>query len=126
MILVTSIQEMTTNDRLAAAIRECYEGVGDRRDGTAIRQVDVAERVGLLQGQLSKYVSGSVRPPLEMINAIEAACGRPKGWILIRAGYVDLPRTVPEVVLTDVDLSHASAVALLTLYRGLVAGGEAV
>ena len=112
--------EATTSDGrvcLAQAVRECYEGVG-------MRQTQVAARTGLLQSQISRYSSGKDRPALEIIRTIEEACGRRKGWVLARAGFVDIPSTLPQMILMDPSLSHEAQVVLLASYRALSGKGE--
>lgn len=95
---------------LYVAIRECWEGVG-------VRQVDVADRIGRTQTQVSKYGLGQVQPDVDIILAIEKACGRPAGWILNAAGYIATTSSVPEAVAMDASLSVEGQRAVLAVYE---------
>ena len=65
---------------LPQAVRRCYEG--------RLRQEDVAQALGVHQSKVSKWATGTMRPSVEEISAMEDACGRSRGFILALAGLV--------------------------------------
>ena len=65
---------------LPQAVRRCYEG--------RLRQEDVAQALGVHQSKVSKWATGTMRPTVEEISALEDACGRSRGFVLALAGLV--------------------------------------
>jgi transcriptional regulator with XRE-family HTH domain len=72
------------------AFKHAYQAAG-------LTQVELARRlrargwVKVDQPQISKWVRGVSVPPLEVLPDVDAACNRPKGYVLRVAGYVDDP-----------------------------------
>jgi transcriptional regulator with XRE-family HTH domain len=108
-----------SGDPLPSAIREAYEGKG-------LSQVQVARRMGVDQTRISRLALGKWKPENgpdpDVLARIEEACGRPRGWILIAAGYVaDVGvLTVEDAINADRALTEPLRQALLGHYRGAV------
>lgn len=77
------------------------------------------------QGAISRWEHNVERPSLEEIAAIEGATGRPRGWILIRAGYVDLPTDTRSAIEADPALDDARRPLVLLAYEFGVGGSAA-
>lgn len=56
-----------------------------------MKQDQLAELVGTDQPTISKWERGVVRPSIENLILIEERTGRPRGFIFVAAGLVDLP-----------------------------------
>lgn len=110
---------LMANDALRSALRACYKG-RVTKNGQSIRQEDLSAITGISQQQISAYMTGKNEPSLAMIAAIEDACERPRGWILIKAGLVHLPSSVPEAIEQDPNLDDYERRALLHSYQGLI------
>ena len=82
-------------------------------------QERLAELIGTRQPRISAWVGGKNRPSLETIAAIEDATGRPRGWILERAGFVAMPTTTAEMLAFDPDLDESSRRVLRAVYSVL-------
>lgn len=78
---------------LHKAIRKAYTG--------KMRQIDLAERIGVTQGKVSRWSVGQSEPSLDELADIEDACELPRGWILRTAGLVANPVDVREALLAD-------------------------
>lgn len=103
-------------ERVADAVRELYAAAG-------LSQTELAERVGMDQTTVSRLARG-VRPPttIELVE-LEHAAGRPRGWVLARAGLLEVDRfvDVESAIVGDPELGEAGRVALLAAYRGMLA-----
>ena len=97
--------------RLPAALREVVSRAN-------LQQTDIAERLGVDQGLVSRWMNGIRRPPLEAIAAIEEMAGVPLGTILRHAGYVEDGVDVISAVHADRKLSDAAKRALIAVYDG--------
>lgn len=100
---------------LHEAIRQAYAG--------RLRQVDLAERIGVDQTAISRWSRGTSRPQLEEIAAIEAACDRPRGFVLRMAGFVDEVVDVLAAVAVDPALSDQGRLIVTTTYRSVIEAG---
>jgi Zn-dependent peptidase ImmA (M78 family)/DNA-binding XRE family transcriptional regulator len=49
------------------------------RDSRALTQADLASRLGIMQGTLSKYETGLQEPPLDVVAALSSILGYPQG-----------------------------------------------
>lgn len=96
---------------IGEAIRHAY--------GTST-QADLAAALGVTQGAVSKWVRGDLSPSLEQLAAIEVATGRPRGFILRCAGFVEDVTTVESALLNDPAISDDSRDLLMIAYRGAV------
>lgn len=67
---------------LPAAIRACRSG--------RLTQDELAAKASIGQSTLSQWENGKSTPDLNQVRAIEDACGRPRGWIAVQAGYVEV------------------------------------
>lgn len=97
---------------LHEAIRQAYTG--------RLRQIDLAERLGVDQTAISRWARGANRPQLEELAAIEEACGRPRGYILRLAGFVDEIVDVESAVAADPRLNDEGRRTVLITYRAVV------
>lgn len=105
---------------LHEAIREAFEAVG-------LTQTQLAERLGVDQTWVSKLARGKWAgrgPTPDMLARIEEASGRPRGWILIRAGYIDEVADVESAIAVDPRLSEVARAQLLAYFTALVEGPE--
>lgn len=100
--------------RLGEAIRACRLGHAT--------QDEIAERTGIGQSTLSAYEQGKSVPNVLQLYAIEAACNRVAGWIVVRAGLVAEVKTIPEAIAVAPELSDGARKALLSLYEGVLEG----
>lgn len=57
------------------------------------------------QTKVSRWVRGATEPRLDEVAAVEQAMGRPRGWLLARAGYAELPGVEP---VTPPAAAHAA------------------
>lgn len=75
-------------EEFGAAFRRAYTDAG-------LTQVELAERLqaqgwpNVDQRYISRWARGLVVPPLEILPAVDAACGQPKGYVLELVGFVD-------------------------------------
>jgi len=87
-------------EEFGRAFRQAYEAAG-------LTQADLAKGlqargwVKVDQSQISKWARGLVVPPLEVLPDIDAVCGRPKGYVLREAGYVDEIKGVEDAIRAD-------------------------
>jgi transcriptional regulator with XRE-family HTH domain len=107
---------MTTRKALHEAIREAYEG--------QFTQAQLADRLGIDQTWVSRLSNGrwgaSGGPTPDLLARIEEAAGRPRGWILIQAGYVDGVNTTAEAIAVDPDLTDSARRIISSYYEGVV------
>lgn len=82
-------------------------GEGIRLARGRATQIEFAELLGTDQSTLSKWERGIQRPALETLMQIEDAAGRPRGFILVSAGLVEMPTTFEEVLAMDGRLEEA-------------------
>lgn len=69
------------------------------------------------QSTISRWERGlAERPTLEEINAIEEVTGKPRGWILVRAGYVELPSSTRDAIVADTALDDQHRDIMLAVY----------
>jgi hypothetical protein len=92
-------------------------------------QKDVAKRLadhGLVadQPKVSKWERGTITPNLEQIVAMEDVFGRPHGWVLMQAGFVDADALVKR--RRDDGVDHAAPFEELRFAYAEVARLEAV
>lgn len=104
-------------ERLVEAIRACC----DER----ANQDQLGERTSFSQSTASNYLAGKSIPGPLAINEIERACGRPDGWIAVRAGLVAEVKTVPEAIAMAPGLADDDRDALLDTYEALLDTGPA-
>jgi transcriptional regulator with XRE-family HTH domain len=102
---------------LNQAIREAFTGLG-------LNQVQLAQRMGVDQTTISRLANGKWGeqggPTPDILARIEEAAGRPRGWILIQAGYVDDVRSTAEAIAVDPDLSDSARQIVSSYYQGVV------
>lgn len=72
-----------------------------------VTQQELANRLDISQSRISKWEQNTHRPSLEEIRNVEDVLSRPRGFVLIRAGYVDLPQTLEEVLAVDARFDDA-------------------
>ena len=101
-------------ERVGVAFRQAYEGAG-------LRQSDIAAALAVDPATISKWSRGLQRIDLEYFPEIDRVCGRPLGYVLTRAGYVDPapPADVPAAIAADPDLDKEGRGALTMLYEVL-------
>lgn len=102
---------MSPRERVCRAFRLAYEQAG-------LTQEALAEATGVRQATISKYARGETQPPLDVLEKVDRALGRPAGHVLRLAGYVsdevDL-ETAIETAPAEIDATDRQA--LLLLYR---------
>ena len=81
----------------------------------AIEQKDLADRLGLKQGTLSRYFADRI-PRLPIIESLELAVGYGKGAALVKAGYVKTPGT-EEAIMADPALDAEAQRFVIQAYR---------
>jgi hypothetical protein len=89
-------------------------------------QKGVAEEIGEPPSTFNKWIKGTYLPDFPDLAKIEAACGRPAGFILHAAGYVAEVRTVEEAIAMDPALDDDHRSGLLAGYRSAVRKVRAV
>lgn len=87
-----------------------------------MNQADVAALTGYTQQNISNYMTGKTIPDPDVINRIEAACGRRFGWVYIQSGHVLLPTSTLEMLEVDPALDDHARRALRFSYNGFVRG----
>lgn len=98
--------------RLASHIARARREVG-------LSQVELAGKLGVAQSLVGRWET-SREPSLEMVNAIEVACGLTKGELLRRAGFVGESPSVLLAIEADRKLTPAARRMLLASYRSAV------
>lgn len=102
---------------LHEAIREAFSGVG-------LTQAQLAQRMGVDQTTVSRLANGrwgeQGGPAPDVLARIEDAAGRPRGWILVRAGYIADVATVPEAIAMDSRLTADARRMVLRVYESAV------
>lgn len=84
--------------RIAQALRDLF---GERTQATIAEELTAAG-LPVDQTKVSRWLRGATEPRLAELAAVEDAVGKPRGWILARAGYVAMPGVDP---LTPPDAS---------------------
>lgn len=69
-------------ERVGLAFTEAYKAAG-------LRQSDVAEALGVDPAAVSRWSRGLQRIDLEYFPLIDDLCGKKRGYLLKKAGYVD-------------------------------------
>lgn len=95
---------------IGQAIRATYQAAG-------LSQVALAERLGVDQPRISRYVRDIDRPPLEVLVAIDEACNVERGHVLRRAGFVEKANDVRSAIRADLDLDEDHKASLIDLYE---------
>lgn len=112
---MVQLTTMATRMDIHEAFRACYEGPPRRAT-----QKELAEATGIPQGTISNYARGETEPPARTQNLVEEVCGRPRGWMAVQAGLVELPTTIEEFIAMAPELTDDDRRALLAAYRGMV------
>jgi transcriptional regulator with XRE-family HTH domain len=95
-------------------------GEAIRQTRGRISQTKVAEAVGTDQPTVSRWESGEQWPSFEQVNRIEEFLGKPRGFLFIAAGYVDLPTSTLEQIRSDPALDPGFAEVLAVSYQAAV------
>lgn len=84
-----------------------------------LTQEQLAERLGVHQTTVSKWLLGKAQPPLEHLPIVDALCGEPRGHILRLAGYVDDKSggDVLAAIAQDAHVRDDAKPGLVDLYR---------
>lgn len=90
---------------LGDAIKAAYKGLG-------YTQTQVAQKLGVQQNTISRWVNGENTPHLDDIKRLELAVGRPVGFVLRLAGYVEQETDVSAAIELDDTLSDGLRDAL--------------
>lgn len=104
---------------LGEAIRRCYEG--------KFTQDQLAKAIDESQPSISRWARGEVEPTPSDIWNIEQACGRPPGFVLRLAGYVEEASSVEGALGIDDTLDDDGRRYVLAVYREaqrLASGGR--
>lgn len=112
-MLIATEAPQTENDSaqtIAQAIRTCYESRGFGQD-------ELAARSGIPQQTISRLAKGESKPKFWHLAAIEEACDRPRGWVLIQAGIVAGVTTVAEAIAVAPELDDVQRRVLMNVYR---------
>lgn len=99
-------------ERVGAAFRGAYEAAG-------LRQTDIAEALGVDPATVSKWSRGLQRIDLEYFPEIDRLCGKPKGYVLRLAGYIedDPAIGVRSAIMADHGLTEQAKLTLLDVYE---------
>lgn len=108
--------ETPPRERLCRAFRQAYEAAD-------LTQEQLSELTGIRQATISKYARGETTPPLDVLELVDAAVGRPKGHCLRLAGYVEGDADTVAAIHRDRQdgtVDEDGEAALLHLYRVFV------
>lgn len=99
-------------ERVGTAFRGAYEAAG-------LRQTDIAEALDVDPATVSKWSRGLQRIDLEYFPEIDRLCGKPKGYVLRLAGYVedDPAGDVRAAIMADDGLMEQARLMLLDVYE---------
>jgi transcriptional regulator with XRE-family HTH domain len=110
-----------TKDAVSRSFRACYEGLG-------ITQDQLADLTGIPQATISRYARGASTPDLLVIAAVEDVCDdyalrqqaarRPRGWIGIQAGAVEMGTSVEYAIAVAPELTDVDRRILMDVYNG--------
>lgn len=81
------------------------------------RRFSRRNREAITQSTISRWESGANPPNLGDIFMVEAACGRPLGSVLVRAGFIDDIASVPLAIAGDPDLDEEGRSFVSTAYE---------
>ena len=88
---------------------------------------ELAERTNVSNAYLSQLERGVHEPSLSVLRSIANALGLPLGWLLARAGVLDIAeeggppaRETESAILADPALTEPQRIALLSVYRSFV------
>lgn len=95
-------------------------GASIRKARGRTTQEALAQAMKTDQSRVSKWERDHHRPTLEEIRAIEDAVGRPRGFILVHAGLVTLPRGIEDQIALDPRLTDVSRTAILGALKGIM------
>lgn len=84
--------------------------------GGRLTQEQLADKLGVDQGQVSRWVRDKATPSVTRLFAIEDAAGRPRGFIMRAAGYLTDEPTVEEVLEADPAISDDAREMLKGMY----------
>lgn len=89
------------------------------RREASLEQTELADKVGSTQPRISDLEGpqGHLEKLLDLVNAIEEACGRRRGYTLHQAGYVSDEVDVPTAIAADPNIDKGRAEALLKIYN---------
>jgi transcriptional regulator with XRE-family HTH domain len=97
---------------LADAIRATYAGL--------MTQVQLAGRLGVTQNTISRWSTGESEPSFREVAEIERTCGRPRGFILRAAGFVEEPLNAEEIIAMDPRIDSPRRALLLASYEAAI------
>lgn len=80
-------------------------------------QAAIAQAIGVDQPSVSRWERGEASPSLDQIAAYEEAAGRPRGYVLVAAGYVDDVPSVERALAADRDLDDEQRAFVLRAYH---------
>jgi transcriptional regulator with XRE-family HTH domain len=86
---------------MSAAIARAVANAGRKKR-------ELAEYLGVDQSTVTHMVSDR-EPSYETVTAIESWLRKPRGWLFIQAGYVDMPNCVEDMILLDRRLTEGVA-----------------
>lgn len=95
--------------RLATILRELFGD--DTQVAIAARLTDCG--IVATQPTISAWLHGRKPLTIEQMNVIEACYGRPRGWILTRAGFVDPPALIGTTAISENEVDTAAQRALV-------------
>ncbi len=111
---VSAIADLATSEApsIGAAIRACRAG--------RLTQDQLAEKTSFGQSTVSQWERDKSTPDAYQLRAIEDACDRPHGWILVQAGFVADHTSVLQAIEMAPELTDSQRRALRDAYFGLV------
>lgn len=112
------------SDRVTSAKAALGEAIQHARRDADLSQTDLAERIGIDQPRLSRYIRGVDLVPYDLLPLIDAACGKPKGHVLRLAGLVDEGVDVVAALQLDPKLGEDEREAMLLLYSTFLRRSE--
>lgn len=82
-----------------------------------VQRKDLAARLGVEPSTVSRYVTGKLSVPLELLPAIDVMCGKRKGYVLRLAGFVDDEMSTEEAISSDPALTETGRATVASYYR---------
>lgn len=83
-------------------------------------QEALAKAVGVDQTTISRWMRGETRPTLERLATLEEAAGRPRGFVLRAAGFIDDAVSARDALDLDEVLTPENRPVLLAAYDAAV------